>query len=103
MPLDNDTILALYTNRRKKGMYVERLDQAYNDSDEAGIDPAEDWPLDFANKVASTMYQGFRNAAETLGIEDKVEIMNRDGHVFILFTDRVNVILNPTETDADTE
>lgn len=92
MPLSQDKILELYANRRTKGLYEEKLAEK-NATDEPGFDPREDYPALFGKKNATTLYQGFRNAAEKLDLEDQVEVIQRDGNVFILFKSRVEPML----------
>jgi len=93
MGLSNDKIAELYANKRTKGLYEEKLAVFMTESDEAGIDPAETWPMDFGKKQASTLYQGFRNAADKLKVADQLDILQRDEHVFILNKARVELAL----------
>jgi len=103
MGLTLEQIMELQSKKRIKGLYEDKLYDLMNKSDEPGIDPAEEWPLDFGQKQASTLYQGFRNAAEKLQIADQVEILQRDNHVFILVKSRVALALLPSdETNGDT-
>ena len=92
MALSADKIAELYANKRTKGLYVEKLTELM-ESDEPGVDPAEEWPMDFGKKNPTTLYQGFRNAAETLKIEDKVDVVQREGSVFILVKERCEVVV----------
>ena len=91
MPLSPDKIQELLANKRTKGLYEDKLSWIMTESDEPGFDPAEEWPVHFRNKKASTLYQGFRNAAEKLEVTDQVEVISRDDHVFILVTSRVDL------------
>ena len=93
MALTPQEIANLMAKKRTKGLYEEKLTELYSDSDEAGVDVAEQW-IDFAGKNATTLYQGFSNAAKKLGLEDAVDIVNRDGHVFILVKTRVALVLS---------
>lgn len=103
MGLSSEKIAELYANKRTKGLYEERFNELMTESDEPGIDPAEEWPLDFGKKSATTMYQGFRNAAEKLGCMDQVDILQRDNHVFILVKSRVELALSDdTEVEVTT-
>lgn len=92
MALTPEQIAGLLAKKRVKGLYEEKLTELYSDSDEAGVDVAETW-LEFVGKNATTLYQGFNNAAKKLGLEDAVDIVNRDGHVFILVKTRVAVVM----------
>src|SRR5215831_8195262 len=101
MALSQDKIAKLYANRRQKGIYEERLVELM-ESDEPGADAHEDWPRDFVpggeKKSASTLYQGFNNAAKKLGIDGQIDVISRDGSVFIIVKDRVEGY----ESDEDT-
>jgi hypothetical protein len=103
MPLDKDMIASLYANRRTKGMYEDKLYFLMNESDEPGVDVAETWPTDFGKKQPTTLYQGFNNAAKKLEVDDQVDVVNRDGHVFILVKSRCELVLATDDTDADEE
>jgi hypothetical protein len=103
MGLSNDKILALYSDRRQKGIYGARLGEAI-ESDEAAFNPREAWPLDFSKKSATTLYQGFRNAADKLdkGIAEDIDVIQRDGEVYVCFKSRIALILNEsTQVDED--
>jgi hypothetical protein len=101
MALSPEKIQELLANKRTKGLYESHLNFVMTESDEPGFDPAEDWPLDFSNKSATTMYQGFRNAAEKLQVADQVEILQRDNHVFILVKSRLELALSPVNTNGN--
>jgi hypothetical protein len=93
MGLTPDQIQGLLAKKRVKGLYEEKLTFLYSDSDEAGVDVKEQWPVEFGQKSATTLYQGFSNAAKKLDLEDAVDVINRDGHVFILVTTRANLVI----------
>jgi hypothetical protein len=140
MPLTQDKIAQLYANRRVKGLFEEKLTEVYHNSDELGFDPYEDWPMEFAptvmvpklnpdtnqptgefdqvttRKSPTSVYQGFRNAAEKMGIADDVDVVQREGSVFVLIKSRCLLAApvassngnHPTEvsestTDTDSE
>jgi hypothetical protein len=102
MGLTPEQIKGLMAKKRTKGIYDERLMEVY-ESDEAGVDVAETWPVDFSEKSATTLYQGFSNAAKRLEMEDAVDIVNRDGHVFILIKTRVALVLAETTANGTVE
>lgn len=93
MGLSPEQIQGLLAKKRVKGLYEEKLTFLYSDSDEAGVDVKEQWPVEFGQKSATTLYQGFSNAAKKLDLEDAVDVINRDGHVFILVTTRANLVI----------
>lgn len=101
--LSSEKIRELYENKRTKGLYEEKLNLLMTKSDEPGIDPAEEWPIDFGKKSATTMYQGFRNAAEKLKVDDQVDILARDGHVYILVKSRIELALSANGNASETE
>lgn len=87
MPLTEAQIEKLYAERRTKGMYLNILTMQ-REGEENGFAAKETYPQ-LKNKAAATIYQGFRNAAEKLGIVDVVDVLNSDDEVFVIFTDRV--------------
>ena len=98
MGLTIEQIRALRAKKKVKGIYEDKLHQLLTESDEPGVDVAETWPEDFTfinddgervSKAANTLYQGFTNAASKLEVEDQVDIMNREGHVFIMVLSRI--------------
>lgn len=90
--LSSDLINSLMANTRQRNAYGPKLVE-FCESDEAAIDPAEVWPVEFGGKKATTLYQGFRNAAEKAELSDTVLIKQYDDHVFILHKDRVAIVL----------
>src|SRR5262245_61537901 len=85
--LDAARIAELRKGRRARNVYGPRLVD-FMESDEAGVIPAETWPLDFEGKNASSIYQSFRKAAKDLDILDDLDIGQNDGTVFILHKER---------------
>ena len=100
--LTPDQIQDLLGKRRKKGLYEDRLVELM-ESDELGVNPADTWSIDFAKKSATTMYQGFRNAATKLEISNDVDVIQRDGAVFLLVKSRCENLVTPSDTDDPTE
>lgn len=88
--LSNEAIAALYANRRKKGDYAIILNEQ-RESDENGFAAKETYPR-LAGKEAATIYQGFRNAADKLDLEDVIDVINSDDEVFVIWTDRVELV-----------
>ena len=118
MPISKEKLAELYANKRTKGVYEAKL-SIFLESDEPGVDPAEDWPLEFTTidpeskerkpKNATTLYQGFRNAAEKLGVlfsaenpEGVIDVVQRDGSVFVIHTKRAAVVMG-TSLNSDEE
>jgi hypothetical protein len=64
------------------------------------VDVKETWPTEFGQKSATTLYQGFSNAAKKLDLEDAVDIVNRDGHVYILVKTRVAIVMEQEAANA---
>lgn len=90
--LSPDLIASLMAKSRTRNQYGPKLLE-FMDSDEAAINPADVWPSEFGNKNPSTMYQGFRKAAEVAGLSDQLRISQLDDNVFILHLERVNLAL----------
>jgi len=93
-------IRALQAKKKgSKGIYEEKLYFLMFLSDEPGVNVAESWPEAFTvvnpetgereSKQANTLYQGFVGAAKKLQVEDKVDIMNREGQVYIMVLSRI--------------
>jgi hypothetical protein len=105
--LDPAMITELMGNTRSRNTYGPKLLDFIN-SDEAAINPAENWPIDFGNKKATALYQGFLNAAKTAELTDVVLVKQYDGGVYLLHKERANVVINPPadepeDDDNDTE
>jgi len=98
MGLSSERIAELMAKKRTKGQYEDLLHFLMTESDEAGIDVQEQWPLELGAKNATALYQGFRNAAEKLEILDQLDILQRDEHVMILVKTRVALMFGE---DAD--
>jgi hypothetical protein len=91
--LDADFITKLMQGSRSKNVYGPKL-AIFMESDEAAINPAEVWPLEFGGeKKASTLYQGFLTAAKAAKIQDQILIKQSDDSCFILHKERVAGLL----------
>jgi hypothetical protein len=100
MALSPDRVKSLYAKRRTRGGYVEILTEVV-ESDENGFAAKETYPQ-LAEKHTATLYQGFRNAAEKMGISDEVDIINSDDEVFVILKDRVTLVSeNGDSPEAD--
>jgi len=92
--LSADFISDLMAKGRTKNTYGPKLVE-FIESDEAAINPAEVWPIEFSKKEASTLYQGFLGAAKKGELTDTIMVKQSDGHVFLLHKERVNLLLVP--------
>jgi len=99
MGLSSERIAELMAKKRTKGQYEDLLHFLMTESDEAGIDVQEQWPLELGAKNATALYQGFRNAAEKLEILDQLDILQRDEHVMILVKTRVALMFGDEAED----
>lgn len=97
--LTSDMVANLMANTRTKNAYGPPLVE-FCESDEAAINPVEVWPALFSGKKASTLYQGFRNAAEKADLTDTILVKMTDDTVFLLHKERVTILLTPTD-EAD--
>lgn len=101
--MTDEFIAELLAGNKTKGQYEAHL-REFADSDEAVINPREAWPLLYATKSASAMYQSFNNAKQKLnGTGEPIKILARNGEIFIMHTDRVQLRLNPVEAVTDGE
>lgn len=98
--LDPKMIAELMGNTRSRNVYGPKLLDFLN-SDEAAINPAETWPIDFGTKKATALYQGFLNAAKTAEVTDVVLVKQYDGGVYLLHKERANVAINPPADAED--
>jgi hypothetical protein len=96
--LSNDMILKLMAGGRARNAYGPKL-KLFLDSDEAAINPAEVWPIEFGQKKATTLYQGFNTAIKEAGLNDTVQIKQSDGQVFLLHTERVALLFTQDTDD----
>lgn len=69
-------------------------------SDEAAINPAEVWPIEFGKKEPSTLYQGFMNAVKKAKMQDDILVKQSDGNVFILHKERINIVMAQLADEA---
>lgn len=98
--LSDDFIKQLLGSSKTKGQYLTCLKE-FVDSDEPIVNPREAWPLLFADKKASAMYQSFNNAKTKMnGQGENIRIINRDDEVFIMHTHRVELRLNPESAEV---
>ena len=105
--LDPKMIAELMGNSRSRNVYGPKL-LTFVESDEAAINPAEVWPIDFGSKKTTALYQGFLNAAKNAELTDVVLVKQYDGGVYLLHKERANVAINPpadddTDAEADTD
>jgi hypothetical protein len=87
MALDPKLVKTLYAKKRTRGGYQHILTEVM-ESDENGFAAKATYPQ-LAEKAATTLYQGFRNAADKMGISEQVDILNSEDEVYVIFKDRV--------------
>lgn len=98
--LSADVISQLMANSRSKNTYGPKLVE-FVESDEAAINPAEVWPIEFGKKESSTLYQGFLGAVKKADLAEQVMVKQSDGTVILLHKERVNLLLaEQLEQDA---
>jgi hypothetical protein len=97
--LSSDLIADLMANSRTRNAYGPKLVEFCN-SDEAAINPAEAWPTEFGGKKTTTLYQGFRLAADKADLLYSAEkpdapllVKLSDDNVFILHRERVELMM----------
>ena len=100
--IDPTLIAELIAGSRGRNMYGPKLVE-FCDSDEPAIDVVEAWPMEFNGKESTTLYQGFRLAAEKaqlLGVAENgkpaipavLRIVQRNGNVYLLHNERVSLV-----------
>jgi len=97
--MSDDEILAAYAGKSTRGIYEIRTLE-WNASDEAGVEPAKMWPMDFGDKTVSALVQSFRNAIAKHELTETVELVQRDGRVFLFNTERVRLIRERKAAEA---
>jgi hypothetical protein len=100
--LDQETISKLMGESRQRNTYGPKLMEFIN-SDEAGINPADAWPVEFGKKNASTLYQGFLTAAKKANVANDIRILQNDGNVFLLHKERASVAAGLTSVTEEDE
>lgn len=90
--LSNEVIAALMGKSRTRNAYGPKL-IAFDESDDAGVNPVEAWPLEFGQKKPATLYQGFRTAIEKANLGEKIEVKRSEDSVFLLHKERVAVLM----------
>lgn len=108
--LSMDEITKLVAGGRARNAYGPKLASFY-EGDDAAINPAEFWPVEFGAKEASTLYQGFLGAIKKADLEGKVVVKQSDGKVFLMNMEKINAIMaaqlngevevSSDETDSD--
>lgn len=101
--LSKDFLTELASKSRSKNVYGPKLLTWINDSDEAGIDVQEVWPMEFAAKKPTALYQGFLNAVKSADLEGLVQVKNFDGKVYLLHKERVALITGESEIEDTTD
>jgi hypothetical protein len=81
--LDRDVIERLIAGGRSRNTYAPKL-EAFATSDEAGISVREEWSLEFKDKNASTLYQGFMKAVRDAELDEAITVKQSDGEVYLL-------------------
>lgn len=102
MGLNAEQIQALYAKRRVKGQYKELLVQLDTNSDEAGVNVREAWPV-LKDKNTSTLAQGFGNAVKDLKLEEKFDVISQNDQVYVMVKDRVALIDEDIDFDVEVE
>jgi hypothetical protein len=90
--LSTDLIADLMASGRTRNAYGPKLND-FIESDEAAINPADVWPIEFGKKEASTLYQGFLGAAKKANLQDTILVKQSEGKVFLLHKERVTAAL----------
>lgn len=98
--LPPELIAKLVANSRSRGVYPAKLDE-FNSSDEAAINPREVWPVEFGGKEATSLYQGFLNAAKKHDppLNDVITVKKDGEDVFLMHNERVQAVILAAQED----
>jgi hypothetical protein len=97
--MTDEEILEAYAGKSTRGVYELRLVE-FAAMDEAGIEPSKQWPLDFSDKTASALVQSFRNAIAKNELEGQIELVQREGRVFLFSTERIRILKERKAAEA---
>jgi hypothetical protein len=93
--LPRNVIDDLMAHGRQRGIYPTKLFAWLEKSDEAAIEPAEAWPVEFGKKSASALYQSFSAAAKKADLignddpeKDVIALRQYDGHFYMIHKER---------------
>ena len=98
--LDASMIKSLMAQSRSRDTYGPKLLE-FVESDEAGINPRDVWPLEFGEKKSSALYQGFNTAVKSAKLGEVVRVLQRDDNVFLLHNERMRVMVERAEAAAN--
>jgi hypothetical protein len=87
--LSSDFINELMAGAKTRAYGPKLLE--FMESDEAGCNPRDNWPLEFGDKTATALMQSFKNAAKKAGIEEQLTFIKRENDVFIIHNERAAV------------
>jgi hypothetical protein len=93
-----DLIAELMANSRNRNVYGPKLIE-FMESDEAGINPAEVWPLE-CNGKASSVYQGFITAVKKAELQDVVMVKRHEESVFLIHRERAGLAVTEAAAQA---
>jgi hypothetical protein len=97
--LDPNQLAEVMAGARGRGIYGPRL-KDFMESDEAAIEPAAVWPMDFEGKAASSLYQSFKAAAEKAKIDDEIRLLSTGGKFYLIHNERANALREEAEATA---
>src|SRR3569833_221244 len=100
--LSNDDILALISKTRTRNQYEPKAVD-FLASDEAAISVKDVWPVEFAAKNPSTLYQGFLNASKKLTDEQRSLLLVKQhaDNVFLLNKSKLALLLADAPDHAE--
>jgi hypothetical protein len=70
-------------------------------SDEAGVNPREAWPINFETTKASAMYQSFNKAVKDANLEDVVQVKQHDSECFLIHKERYALAVAAMADEAE--
>jgi len=102
MGLTAEQALELLGSARKKGVYVEKLNE-FLSTGQAGVSVKEEWS-ELAGKKTQTLKQGFdaaREKKEAADGADKVRVVVNEEQVYLVNLAAPGMIDEPTEAEAE--
>lgn len=90
--LPPEMIADLMANSKSRNVYGPKLLE-FCESDEAAINPAESWPVEFGTKKATSLYQSFNSHIKKAELTEIVQCKLYNDTVFLLHLERVATVM----------
>ncbi len=98
--LEDADILALMATRTRNQYAPKAVE--FLKSDEKAINVKDVWPLEFGEKSAASLYQGFKTAvSKDDAVKDLIFVKKHEDNVFLINTEKLEMIRNAAVEEAD--